>query len=181
MGKIKKPQLVKLIVGMISASEELFTQVEEKLKEKFGKIDFSSQTLPFDITDYYCKEMGDNLLRKFISFEELIDPVRLADIKIFTNIIEEEFSVNSKRRINLDPGYISLSKLILATTKDYQHRIYLKDGIYAEVTLRFKFGCFQPWEWTYPDYRMKEYQEIFLCIRKLYVEQKRNLRADEKS
>jgi len=170
MGKIKEPRLVKLIVGMISASPELFDLAEARLKTRFGKIDFGSQILPFETTNYYCKEMGSNLKRKFISFGELINPSQLPEIKIFTNLVEEEFSVDAKRRINLDPGYISLSKLVLATTKDYQHRIYLRDGIYAEVTLRFKSGKFQAWEWTYPDYKTQAYQEIFLHIRRLLKE-----------
>lgn len=171
MGKIKKPRPVKLLVGMISAGQELFDLAQHKLKERFGRIDFFSQILPFTTTDYYCQEMGSNLQRRFISFEELINQEELPDIKIFTNLMEEEFSIDSKRRINLDPGYISLSKLVLATTKDYQHRIYIRDGIYAEVTLRFKSGRFQTWEWTYPDYKTETYLEIFLHIRKLYVEQ----------
>lgn len=174
MGKINKPKLVKLIVGMISAHPELFDLAQERLKTRFGNIDFLSEVIPFNTTNYYCEEMGSNLKRKFISFEDLIDPEELADIKIFTNKIEDEFSVDLKRRINLDPGYISLSKLVLATTKDYQHRIYLRDGIYAEVTLRFKSGKFQTWEWTYPDYRTEDYHNIFFHIRKLYVKQLKN-------
>jgi len=176
MGKIKKPELVKLIVGMLSASEELFDLAQERLKDRFGNIDFVSEILPFDATNYYCEEIGSPIMRKFISFEKLISPDELADIKIFTNLLEEEFSVESKRRINLDPGYISLSKLVLATTKDYQHRIYLRDGIYAEVTLRFKSKRFQTWEWTYPDYKTKAYHKIFLYIRNVYVNQLRILR-----
>ncbi|MFH1563398.1 MAG: DUF4416 family protein [Nitrospirota bacterium] len=189
MGTISQPKPVKLIVGMISASPELFGMAQDKLKEKFGEVDFISPILPFDATDYYCEEMGTGLQRMFISFEKLIDPCELADIKIFTNLLEEDFSLNNeaslnevslykaslpKRRINLDPGYISLSKLVLATTKDHQHRIYLRDGIYAEVTLRFRAKRFQTWEWTYPDYKTQAYLEIFGHIRKLYVEQLKN-------
>ncbi|MDI6734857.1 MAG: DUF4416 family protein [bacterium] len=170
MGKIKQPEPVALIVGMISASPELFVVAGDRLKEKFGELNFISSILPFDATDYYCEEMGIGLQRRFISFERLIDPGELANIKIFTNLLEEDFSLNSKRRINLDPGYLSLSKLVLATTKDHQHRIYLRDGIYAEVTLRFKAKKFQPGEWTYPDYQTQAYLDIFLSIRKLYVE-----------
>lgn len=175
MGTIKQPEPVKLIVGMISGSPELFGMAQNRLKEKFGEVDFISPILPFDTTDYYCEEMGTGLQRRFISFKRLIDPCELADIKIFTNLLEEDFSLNLKRRINLDPGYISLSKLVLATTKDHQHRIYLRDGIYAEVTLRFKAERFQTWEWTYPDYQTQAYREIFLHIRKLYAAQLNSL------
>lgn len=171
MGKIKQPEPVVLIVGMISASPELFDLAQDRLKEKFGELNFISPILPFNATNYYCEEMGTELQRRFISFERLIDPGELASIKIFTNLLEENFSLNSKRKINLDPGYISQSKLVLATTKDHQHRIYLRDGIYAEVTLRFRAKKFQPWEWTYPDYQTQTYLDIFLSIRKLYVEQ----------
>jgi len=114
--------------------------------------------------------MGKNLSRKFISFKHLIDPERLVSIKLFTNKLEEKFlwPGSSRRKINIDPGYLTLSKLILATTKDFSHRIYLGSGIYAEVTLRYlKNKGFQPWEWTYPDYRSKEYLEIFNQLRSL--------------
>jgi len=174
MGKVKKPSLVKLIVGMISAEEVLFEEAERRLSEKFGPVDFRSATSPFCYTDYYEKEMGRNLKRKFISFRRLIDPGHIAKIKLFTNELEKNFlhphSLN--RCINLDPGYVCLSKLVLVTTKNQQHRLYLGDGIYGEVTLRYRRGKgFEPWQWTYPDYRTAEYLEVFNKIRELYREQ----------
>jgi|GEM_PF-137117 len=165
------PPLVKLVVGMLSPTGELFAQAEELLSQKFGAVDFSSRLLPFAYTKYYDKEMGNGIFRKFISFRELINADSIAEIKIFTCGIEKQFSSPSgSRRINLDPGYISAAKLVLATTKNYDHRIYLKDGIYAEVTLSFRDHRFQPCDWTYPDYRTDEYIKIFNEIRKSYLD-----------
>jgi len=173
MGEIKSPSLVKLIVGMISAKEDLFKKVEKKMEQKFGPVDFQSPLLPFTYTRYYEDEMGKNLKRKFLSFFSLIDPKEIVEVKLFTNELEQSFLYpNSKRRrINIDPGYLSSSKLVLVTTKNYAHRIYLKKGIYAEVTLRYEGKSFKPWEWTYPDYKSEAYLQIFQEIRKIYRQQ----------
>ena len=165
---------VKLIVGMLSPAEKLFREVEKVLEERFGKIDFSSKLIPFTYTKYYDKEMGPGILRKFISFKELIDAGRIAEIKNHSCRLEKQFSSpRGARRINLDPGYVSGAKLVLATTKDYDHRVYLRDGIYAEGTLHFRNGSFESHPWTYPDYRTEEYIEIFNKIRTLFLEQLR--------
>ncbi|MFQ6058288.1 MAG: DUF4416 family protein [Anaerolineae bacterium] len=194
MGAIKEPKPVKLIASMFTRELRLFDVAQERLSERFGPVDYESQILPFDHTTYYAAEFGENLQRKFVSFAQLIDPGELAAIKRWTNELEMELAlwntsysnsdavekaystgltVEGKRRINLDPGYLSLSKLVLATTKDWQHRLYLGQGIYAEVTLRYRKGSFQPWEWTYPDYRSPEYIAIFNHIRQLYTRQLR--------
>lgn len=175
---------MKLVLGMISTEESLFTQAEDRVTQRWGEIDFRSQTLLFQSTHYYEEEMGSNLKRKFLSFESLINPGQIIQAKLFTIKLEEEFLyLNSpRRRLNLDPGYISLSKLVLATTKDYQHRIYLGKGIYAEVTLKYRRDKgFQPWGATYPDYRRTEYLNIFNYVRQIYHQQlrKRNLSGQE--
>lgn len=177
MAKIKEPLPVKLIASIFTAQRELFEVTRKKVVEEYGLIDYESELLPFDHTDYYAPEFGENLVRKFVAFERLIDPGRLAEVKRFTNALEMELAVEGKRRINIDPGYVSLSKLVLATTKNYSHRIYLGAGIYAEVTLRFRKGSFEPWEWTYPDYASREYCQLFNHIRESYMEQ---LRSAEK-
>ena len=162
---------VRLFMGMISGETNLFEKAEERLIQKFGLVDFKSPILSFQHTHYYEPEMGSNLKRKFISFQGLIDPAEIAKIKLFTNQLEGDFlhPDTEDRRINLDPGYLTLSKLVLASTKNYQHRIYLGRGIYAEVTLRYCRGKgFEPWEWTYPDYRTREYLEIFNHLREIY-------------
>ena len=174
MIKIRYPKPLKLVIGMISGEEELFVEVKEKLVEKYGEIDFESSTIPFIYTNYYREEMGEDLKRKFISFKHLIDPESLILVKLFTINLEKKFLQPNtlKRKINIDPGYISLSKLVLATTKNFSHRIYLGKGIYAEVTLRYqKNKGFKPWEWTYPDYRTEEYLNIFNYLRQLYKKQ----------
>jgi hypothetical protein len=176
MGEIKRHPPVKLIVGMIAADAGLFPSVEALLSQKFGRADFWSDVVPFDYTDYYTREMGTDLLRKFISFERLIQPEEIVEIKLFTNDLEKEFVYpnTDRRRANLDPGYVSAAKLVLASTKDHIHRIYLRDGIYAEITLRMEKKTFRPWQWTYPDYRSEEYIAIFNEIRRIYMEQLRS-------
>ena len=156
---------------MISGNQKLFEQAKLKLEERYGAVDYVSPIMPFSCyTDYYEPEMGSALSRQFISFEKLIDPLDIVPIKLVTNQIELVFG-SPNRIINLDPGYVSNAKLVLATTKDYQHRLYLGQGIYAEVTLRFRQGKFEPYEWTYPDYRTPEYLNIFNQIRSIYNEQ----------
>ena len=165
MGSAKKPKAVKLIIGMLARNKKLFEKAEEFFIEEFGLIDYGSPVIPFKYTSYYKKEMGSSLKRKFISFKKLISPEKIAKIKLLTNSIEEKLSVKNKRQVNIDPGYISDAKLILATTKDYFHRIYLSQGIYAEVTLRWRKHSFEPFKWTYPDYKSKEYLGILNKIR----------------
>ena len=192
MGVVKEHTPVKLIVGMISSFPHLFEQTRKALEKEFGAGDYESPILPFDKTDHYREEFGPELKRRFYSFKKLIDAERLAEIKLFTNCLEKELvsedgsfvcpslegrfvsggkALAVRRRINIDPGYLAPGKLVLATTKDHQHRIYLGKDIYAEVTLRFKNGSFCPWEWTYPDYRIPEYIDIFNRIRSIYLKQ----------
>lgn len=171
MGVLKKPQKVKLIVAMIANKKELFQKVEMKLEKKYGPIDYHSKVIKFDYTDYYQKEMGKDLLRKFISFENLIFPAHLIKIKRYTMALEQRFSTSGKRNINIDPGYLNLGKLILASTKDNLQRIYLAHGIFAEVTLYYKKGGYHPFFYTYPDYQTEEYLEVFEEIRNIFYNQ----------
>lgn len=177
MAPINEVIPVKLLVGVLFIEEDVLTQAKRRLQKRFGPLDFQSVVLPFNYTDYYNGQMGPNLKRQFFSAERLIDPGRLADIKIYTNKLERELSRRGRqskafpRRINLDPGYICAARLVLATCKDYSHRLYLGKGIYAEVTLQYRANSFVPQEWTYPDYRSKEYIEIFQTIRALYMKQ----------
>lgn len=176
MREIRPVLPVKLFCGIIAMSEEVILDAKNELKNLFGEIDLESDLFPFDFTDYYRNEMGDKLFRKFVSFSDLIDPGRLAGIKIQTNAIEQKLAVtfegNLKRRANLDPGYISADKLVLATTKNFSHRIYLREGIYAEVTLNFKGkGCIY-FNWTYPDFKSGKYTTFFLEVRERYLRAK---------
>ena len=181
MGKVKEPLPVKLIASMFTASMELLEEAKVRLSQEFGPIDYESELLSLDHTTYYAAEFGEGLKRRFVAFAELVHPGKLVEIKLLTNALElvlsgakgMEWAVEGKRQINIDPGYVSHSKLVLATTKDHAHRIYLAQGIYAEVTLHFRGGTFQPWPWTYPDYASPPLIAIFNHIRGLYVKQLR--------
>ncbi len=169
MGKATKPENVKLIIGFIFKEEPVLDRACGILEKLFGKIDFQSPILPFTYTSFYEKELGSPLRRRFISFKRLVSPQDLPKIKTITNTTEIKLSENSNRRINIDPGYVTEAKLVLATTKDYNHRIYLNRGIFAEITLFFQDKTFQSWQWTYPDYRTKEYIAVFNQIREIYA------------
>ena len=166
-----KPIPIKLFIGFIYQDEEIYSKTKPILKKKFGLFDFESKPLAFNHTAYYNKEFGQNLKRRFLSFESLVNPAKLSIIKKVTNKIEMALSFRGNLRINIDPGLLSLSKVVLATTKDYKHRIYLNNGIYAESTLYFQNKKFNPWEWTYPDYKTPAYIEIFNKIRQIYLRQ----------
>jgi hypothetical protein len=165
MGEIKRQLPVKLIIGVIFKDQDTLKKADILLERCFGKIDFESQTILFTHTNYYEAEFGKDLKRRFVSFKKPIFPEDLARIKNKTNIIEKRLSIKGNRQINIDPGYLDLSKLVLASTKDYKHRIYLGRGIYAEVTLFYQGKTFKAWEWTYPDYQTQEYIAIFNRIR----------------
>lgn len=170
MGLVRPPQPVKLFSGFIYKQQRCFEKAKTALIKNFGKCEFESGRLDFNYTDYYRREFGAPLFRKFISFRKPVDPHALYQVKLITGAIEEELSIRGKRTVNIDPGYISLSKLVLATTKDFAHRIYLDGGIYAEVTLLWRDNTFKPLDWTYPDYRTKEYIAIFNRIRNDYAD-----------
>ncbi|MFH1226587.1 MAG: DUF4416 family protein [Planctomycetota bacterium] len=177
MGEILTPPPVKLFTGLISGYHHLFKQAESMLAKEFGPIELRSDPIVFDFTDYYDKEMGANLKRLFLSFQRPIMPDEIARIKMRTNLMEKELAgqfpeKSAVRPINIDPGYLDKSKMVLVTTKDYNHRIYLNNGIYAEVTLQYKTkDGFKPFPWAYPDYQTKPYLDFFNKTRGLYVKQ----------
>ena len=170
MGTIRKPQEVKLFTGIIAVSEVFAQKALEDLEEKYGRADFRSPLINFDFTDYYAEEMGKNLKRMWAGFEMLIDPGRLPEIKTAANGIEEKYSISGKRQVNIDPGYVTPAKIVLASSKDFSHRVYMAGGIYGEVTLMFKNKSFIPLDWTYPDYKSKTAMEYFLEIRRALQE-----------
>ncbi len=168
MGRCKPSRAVKIVTGFISNDIEIFKKASGLIIKKFGPADSASLVFPFNCTHYYDDEMGEGLEKRFLSFEKLISPENIYNLKIFTNGLEQRFLQSGKRKINIDPGYITLSKLILLTTKDYSHRIYLKKGVYAETTLIFKEGSYGPREWTYPDYKTAGYIDYFNKVRRTY-------------
>ncbi|HUT36794.1 MAG TPA: DUF4416 family protein [Planctomycetota bacterium] len=175
MGDIRSPKPVKLLVGMLAQRPEWLDAAERLLAADFGPIDLASDLIPFDFTDYYAPEMGPRLLRKFVTHERLIRPGDIAAIKLRTNQLEaelaRELAAPVPRPVNLDPGYLDGSKLVLATTKDYVHRIYLSGGIYAEITLTYRKGSYAPTPWTYRDYATPPYLAFFAKARARYLAQ----------
>ena len=139
------------------------------LEKAFGPVEQVSDWFDFDYTDYYQGEMGAPLFRRMISFARFISQGDLAGIKERTNAMEKEWAVNDRRNLNIDPGYLLLSRFVLATGKDFSHRIYIGRGIYAEVTLLFQKGKFQPLAWTYPDYASTEMTDFLMSVRRSYV------------
>jgi len=167
MGKVKSPEPVLLFISTLYSNAGIFDQSQNTLIKNFGDILLISPSLPWDYSTYYKDELGSPLFRQIIFFKNLIDPGMLADIKLKTNEIEAELSSEGKRRINLDPGYLSLSQVVLASTKNYTHRIYLNKGIYGEVTLIFQNGTYIPHLFTYKDYQDKTHIDIFMNAREI--------------
>jgi len=161
----------KLVVGVLLSRPEWRPGLTRRLTDRFGPIDFDSGPLEFTYTHYYDAEMGTPITRLFFAFARLLDPSLLSEIKQATNVIETELTENGGRKANLDPGFMSLSRLVLASTKEGSHRIPLRLGIYGEVTLLFERGRFRPLPWTYPDFRSEEYARILGRIRSVYKAQ----------
>ena len=171
MLEIHLPLPVKFISGFIYTTESIYQSTKKYLERNFGPIDFESERIDFTFTEYYCPEMGKPLSRRFISFKKLRKPEHFVNIKLYCIKLEKKFAINLHRRINIDPGYINEAKLILTTTKDFAHRIYLSKGIYAEVTLTFLKDQFSEAPTTFPDYRTPQYKKIFFNIREIYRQQ----------
>jgi hypothetical protein len=179
MWQTKKPKPVKLIIGILAADAECLQRAVETVTKEFGATDLASDVWPFDKTDYYKEQTGERILRQFVSIEMLIDPGELAAIKHATNRLEQELARQLKREVsrpvNLDPGLIEPSKLVLATTKNYSHRIYIGNEMYAEVTLIYDKGAWSAMPYTYPDYRQQFYIDFFEKIRRKLLEQLKSI------
>jgi uncharacterized protein DUF4416 len=169
MGQIQLPSAVLLIVAASSRHEAALGWGRQRCVEHYGPIVLSSDPFEFTETDYYTATMGADLKKQFFAFEQLIDSAELPGIKRQTNELEAEYVGLGRhaepRPLNLDPGYLTPAKLVLASTKDHAHRIYLRDGIFAEVTLVYRGRKWQALDWTYPDYRRDDYQRFFTQCR----------------
>jgi hypothetical protein len=169
---------VNLICAVLAGRREWLAEARTRLEGAFGPVDLESEVWPFDFTDYYERDMGPGLLRQIHSFRDMIEPDGLAQVKNATNRLEAELAGTvadaPARPVNLDPGYVNSAKLVLATTKDFAHRVCVGCGIYAESTLRWQAGRFVPWEWTYPDYRTEHYGAFFARVRALYIQKLRS-------
>jgi hypothetical protein len=169
MGETHLAGPVKLVIGILAKDREWLSRARAELARVFGRSDLESPVIPFGFTDYYLAEMGEGLLRQWVGLESLVMPDGLAGIKLATNRMEQEWAQDGKRPVNLDPGYVNDSRLILATTKDFSHRIYLGSGIYAETTLIYKGEAFRALDWTYPDYQSETATEFLNQARALYM------------
>jgi hypothetical protein len=169
MGDVHEPTAVMLLVAISSRHAAALNWARGRIEQRCGKPALTSDTFDFTETDYYVATMGGELKKQFVACEPLVDPGELACIKRETNAWEAEYAALGRhaepRPLNLDPGYITPAKLVLASTKDHAHRLYLGDGIYAEVTLAYRQRQWQPLEWTYPDYRRADYQAFFTACR----------------
>lgn len=174
MGKPTPPAKSLLIVAAFSRYGSALDWAQQRMAAAWGPIARSSPRFPFTHTRYYEAEMGCGLVKQFFAFADPIDPATLAQRKLAANAWEEQYAAlevhPEARPLNLDPGYLTLSKLVLASTKDFAHRVYIGQGIYAEITLLYRHGRWEPHEWTFPDYRQPEYHQFFTeCRRYLHT------------
>lgn len=156
-----------LFVGSLSNSMEIYSSALPLLRENFGALLFESPPLPWNFSDYYNEEMGAPLFRNFIFFDQVIDTAVLPEAKLKTMEIEAAFSENGRRRINLDPGYLTMAKVVLASHKNYSHRINLGKAVFAELELIYEKNGFQPMPYTYKDYRDMAFLDFFMRAREL--------------
>jgi hypothetical protein len=171
MGEISQPDPVLLVLAAFSRHDDALDWARDKATAAWGPIALASDRFAFDETNYYQPTMGSDLKKCFWAFERLADPAALADVKLQTNAWELQYAglgrCPEERPLNLDPGYLTLAKLVLASTKDHAHRLYLSRGIYAEVTLTYKDRRWQSHPWTFPDYQRSDYQAYFTECRDL--------------
>ncbi len=170
MGEPKLASPVVLIAAICYRHERDAESALAQMIAQYGPIQMQSSPYHFDHTNYYREEMGEDLKKFFCAFENLIDPMDIVDIKLYTNELERHYSMDSKRRVNIDPGYLEAPKLVLATTKNYSHRIYLGRGIYGDVQLFWRHGRFCCNEWTYPDYREPHSLAFFTQLRHHFLQ-----------
>jgi len=169
MSRPQTPKPAKLVIGFFLKEKDLVVPVVKALIAKFGPVDISSSWLPFNFTTYYEPEMGEPLFRRMLAFETLIKQSVLSEIKQITNDLELEYLKNSKRMVNLDPGYMLRERFVLATGKNFSHRIYIGQRIYADLTLIYAKGRFIKLPWTYPDYAEQNMLIYLERVRNKYV------------
>lgn len=169
MSLFQSPEPVKLIIGMFMPHRESFARVADLLAGDFGAPDLISPWMPFDQTDYYAAEMGGPLVRRMMAFPMLMDPGRLPAVKRFCHDLEEMSLNGAQRTVNIDPGYINRTRFVLATGKDFAHRIYIGDAVYADLTLMVQAGKLSPLPWTYPDYRQSAMLDFLEKVRNKHL------------
>ena len=169
MSQPSPPKPAKLVIGFFLHEKSLGTPIVENLIAKYGDVDIVSAWMPFDQTTYYEPEMGAPLYRRMMAFETLIHQSELAQVKLFTNEIENQSADKGKRVVNIDPGYMLLERFVLATGKNFAHRIYIGKKIYADLTLIFRNGRFEALPWSFPDYAADRVQAFLMRVREKYA------------
>lgn len=177
------PQPATVFAGLLAAPSVGFAEVLAVVSEAFGPVTVVSEDIRFDQAWYYEREMGPGITRRFVGFEGMRDPGNLAQIKLLSNELELRWSVAGRRGVNLDPGLLDLGHVVLASCKPAGHRVYLGDGVYAEVEYLFQHGCYRPVPWTYPDYREQSAVAFFNELRRRHKEAQgpRPARGDPRS
>lgn len=165
MGELAPFPLVKVFVGVLTAHPDLLHTIQPVLEDQWGPLEAVSESIPFSHSTYYEAEMGSPLFKSLISFKTVISPEKAYALKVFSQQIEAHYRQDSRRPINLDPGYITPYQVVLLSTKNYAHRIALQQGIYAELELIYTKGTYQTLPWTYPDFKLKAFQDFLQKIR----------------
>ncbi len=178
MSRPGPPKPAKLVIGLFMKDASLLEPALDALTRRFGEADIISAWLPFDFTTYYAPEMGAPLHRRMAAFKDLVPQSALPEIKLFTNRLESEYAGGDRRRVNIDPGYLTHERFVLATGKNFTHRIYLKDGIFADLTLIYRKGGFQDLPWTYPDYAHASMKTFLGQVRNKYIADLKRLPAE---
>ena len=175
MSQPKPSKPAKLIIGFFLTNKKMGESVIESLVHRYDHPDVISEWMPFDQTTYYQPEMGRPLYRRIIAFKKLIHQSQLPQIKLETNKIETQFTSAGKRTVNIDPGYLLMERLVLATGKNFSHRIYIGKDIYADLTLIYRQGRFESLPWTFPDYAGKQIQQFLQRVRAKYADDLKHL------
>lgn len=162
------PEPARVIVSVLTPDRQALEEAKPLLAQELGPIDAEIGPLAFGYTSYYDSEMGPGILRWLWSFADLVNREALVGIKCLTNMIEQAYTVDGRRKFNLDPGLMTLGNFVLATGKNNAHRIYMGKGIFADLTLIFRAGTYRALEWTYPDYADQELITILNGLRETY-------------
>jgi hypothetical protein len=170
MSQPHSPSPAKLVISTLMNSRALGPRLFNDLEQALGAIDTVGPWMDFDYTDYYTPEMGKPLYRRMLVFKDLIAQTDLARIKVRTNEIEFQYAQGGKRSVNIDPGYLLYERFVLATGKNYSHRIYIGQGIYADLTLIYQKGAYRSLPWTYPDYADAAMGHFLMQVRQKFGE-----------
>lgn len=168
MAAPQNPYPVKLFVAALFSQEAVMHEAIDRMEEQWGPIDYASDAIPFDVTDYYVSEMGEGLVRQLFSFARTISPAEIVAVKLRSNELEDCFAEGGRRKINLDPGYMDHNKVILPSMKQGSQKIYIDKGVWADPTLRYEKGTLLAFDWTFPDFKDGRYLRPLLRIRELY-------------